>query len=122
MARRRVIEKRRARRIARERMDILLDLAKEVFCKDRELSRRYVSLARRIGTRHNVRLSKKDKLLVCKNCSSFLVPGVNSRVRTHALRVIITCLECGSIRRIPFVRERKGKLNKHRGETPLKLR
>jgi hypothetical protein len=57
-----------------------------------------------------------DKLMICKNCNSFLVPGVNCRVRTHASRVVITCLDCGSIRRVPFVRERKSKLNKRVGE------
>lgn len=120
MVRRRTIGKKRSRRIARERMDILLNLAGEVFPKDRELSRRYVALARRIGMRYNVRLTKKDKLMVCKRCNSFLVPGVNCRVRTHALRVVITCLECGSVRRIPFVKERKGKLNKHQEKNSVK--
>ncbi|MFQ5800938.1 MAG: ribonuclease P protein component 4 [Candidatus Hydrothermarchaeales archaeon] len=120
MVRRRTIGKKRSRRIARERMDILLNLAGEVFHSDRELSRRYVSLARRIGMRYNVRLTKKDKLMVCKRCNSFLVPGVNCRVRTHALRAVITCLECGSVRRIPFVKERKGKLNKHQEKNPVK--
>ena len=112
MARRRFIERKESKRIARDRMDILLGLAREVFQRDRGLSRRYVEYARKIGSRFNVRLGKKDKLVVCKNCSSFLVPGVNCRVRTHALRVVITCLECGHVKRVPFIRERKGKLNK----------
>jgi ribonuclease P protein subunit RPR2 len=97
MAKRRSIGRREARGIARERMDILFDLARETSPRDRELSRRYVSLARKIGMRYNVRLLKNDKLMICKNCNSFLVPGVNCRVRTHASRVVITCLDCGSI-------------------------
>jgi ribonuclease P protein subunit RPR2 len=113
MARRRQIKRRDARRLARERMDILLRHARKVFKEDSELSRRYVTLTRRIGMRYNVRLTKKDKLELCKKCNSLLVPGVNCRVRTHALRVVITCLECGSVRRVPFVREKKGKLNKY---------
>jgi ribonuclease P protein subunit RPR2 len=105
--------------IARERMDILFNKAGEVFSKDRKLAQRYVTLARRIGMRYNVRLTKKDKLEACKNCNSFLVPGINCRIRTHATRVVISCLECGHIRRVPFTRERKGKLNKHHLRKPL---
>jgi ribonuclease P protein subunit RPR2 len=113
MVRRRTIDRRKAKKIARERIDVLFNKARDVFSQDRDLARRYVALARRIGTRHNVRFTKKDKLDACKNCNSFLVPGINCRVRTHASRVVITCLECGSVRRVPFIRERKGKLNKH---------
>ncbi|NIQ13609.1 MAG: ribonuclease P [Candidatus Dadabacteria bacterium] len=119
MARRRTIDRRKAKGIARERMDILFNRAREVFPQDRKLARRYVTLARRIGMRYNVGLTKKDKLDACKNCNSFLVPGINCRVRTHAARVVITCLECGHVRRVPFTRERKGKLNKHPLRKPL---
>jgi ribonuclease P protein subunit RPR2 len=121
MAKRRSISKKEAKRIARERMDILFCLARETFPRDRELARRYVSLARKIGMRYNVRLLKKDKILICKNCNSLLVPGVNSRVRTHASRVIITCLDCSHVRRVPFVREMKSKLNKRGEEKSLNL-
>jgi ribonuclease P protein subunit RPR2 len=121
MVRRRVRSRKEMRRIARERMDTLLNLAEDVFDKDRELSRRYVTLTRRIGMRYNVRLTQKDKLEICKRCNSFLVPGANCRVRTHAMRVVITCLECGlecgAVRRIPFVKERKDKLNKDLSKT-----
>jgi ribonuclease P protein subunit RPR2 len=122
MARRRTIDKRKAKKIARERMDLLFIKAREVHSQDRELARRYVTLARRIGMRHNVRLTKKDKLDACKNCNSILVPGITCRVRTHAARVVITCLECNHVRRVPFAREQKGKLNKHRPEKPAKLK
>lgn len=120
MARRRTLGKREIRRIARERMDILLTLAGEVFHRDRDLARRYVVHARNLGTRYNIRLSKKDKLMLCRRCSSFLVPGVNCRVRTHEGRVVITCLECGALRRIPFTRERKDKLNIGKGKSKVK--
>ncbi len=112
MAKRRVIDKRRAKKLARERMDILFGLAREVFASEPELARRYVVLARRIGSRCNVRLTPGDKLSVCRNCNALLVPGVNCRVRTHARRVVVTCLDCGGVRRVPVTRERRGKLNK----------
>jgi ribonuclease P protein subunit RPR2 len=112
MAKRRSIGRGPARKIARERMNILLKLAEDNIKKDKELSRRYVSLARRIGSRCNVRLNKKDKLAICKDCNSFLIPGLNCRVRTHSTRVVRTCLECGRERRVPFIMEKKGKFNK----------
>ncbi len=114
MARRRTLERKEQRRIARERINILLERAGRVFQPDPLLSKRYVELARSIGMKYNVRLTKKDKLKLCKKCNSFLVPGVNCRVRTHEKRVVVTCLECGHVRRIPFIMERKSKLNKSR--------
>jgi len=109
---RRPIKRKEQKTIAKERIEILLNLAKDEFPMDRELSRRYVKLSRRIGSRYNVRLQKKEKAVVCRGCNSLLVPGVNLRVRTHDHRVVMTCLDCGRVRRIPSTRERKGKVNK----------
>jgi ribonuclease P protein subunit RPR2 len=95
--------------IALERIRILLGLAKNTFQKDRDLSKRYVELARRIGMKAGVRLPSEEKLFICKGCGSLLVPGVNSRVRTRSdlgTTVLITCLDCGTKKRYPTVRER----------------
>lgn len=110
--RRRNISRRDAQGIARERMKILLDQAAMVFKEDQELARRYVFLARKIGMRNNVRLLREDKLRLCRRCNAYLVAGVTSRVRTHEGRLVVTCLDCGGVRRIPYARKRKGKLNK----------
>ncbi len=99
------------RRIARERIEILMQLAGEVFHRDPKLARRYVELARRIAMRYNVRFPKRWKRFFCKACGSFLVPGVNMRVRCTKQRVVITCLECGKVKRIPYVREKKARKN-----------
>jgi ribonuclease P protein subunit RPR2 len=112
MSKRRVIDRRQARKLARERMDILFGLAREVFASEPELARRYVGLARRIGSRCNVRLTPGDKLRVCRDCNAYLVPGVNCRVRAHSRRIVVSCLDCGGVRRVPVTRERRGKLNK----------
>ncbi|MGA2789257.1 MAG: ribonuclease P protein component 4 [Candidatus Bathyarchaeia archaeon] len=98
--------------IALERIRILLGLAKNTFPKDRDLAKRYVELARRIGMKAGVRLPKEEKLFICKGCGSLLVPGVNSRVRTRSdlgTTVLITCLDCGTKKRYPTVRERLSK-------------
>ncbi|NOZ82282.1 MAG: ribonuclease P [Euryarchaeota archaeon] len=94
------------RRIARERMEILMQLAEEVFHRDRKLARRYVQLARRIAMKYNLRFPAGWKRRFCRRCGSFLVPGVNLRVRCRKLRVIYTCLECGHVRRVPYAREK----------------
>ena len=84
-----------------------MQLAQEVFHRDRALAKRYVELARRIGMRYNVRFPRKWKRFFCKSCGSFLMPGVNLRVRCTKQRVVFTCLECGRVRRMPYVWEKK---------------
>lgn len=98
--------------IARERVEVLLSLAKKTFPKDRVLSKRYVELARQIGMKAGVRLPREEKLFICKACGTLLVPGANCRVRTRpefGTTVTITCLDCGTIKRYPTVRERLSK-------------
>jgi ribonuclease P protein subunit RPR2 len=97
------------RGIARERIDILLALARKTFPKDRALSKRYVELARLVGMKAGVRLSKEEKMSICRGCGTLLVPGENCRVRTRSelgTTVLITCLDCGAKKRYPSVRER----------------
>lgn len=98
--------------IARERMEILLGLARKLIVKDPELSRRYVKLAWRIGMKSNVRMRREEKLYLCRKCYTLLVPGVNCRVRVRAeagTKTVITCLECGSMRRYPALKEKSVK-------------
>ena len=102
------------KRIARERIEILLEKSEEVFEEDRALAKRYVRLARRIGMRYNVTLPKQWKQRICKGCGTLLVPGANCRVRTRQRRVTLTCLECNSVKRMPFSEERKAQ----KGERP----
>ncbi len=93
-------EKRLEKRIARERIKILFDLMQRVKGEDYELARRYVELARRIAMRYRIRLGKL-KMLYCKKCLYPYKSG-RFRVRIQKSRVIITCLNCGYVRRIPI--------------------
>ncbi|MGP8068899.1 MAG: ribonuclease P protein component 4 [Candidatus Bathyarchaeia archaeon] len=100
------------REIARERIEILFNHAQRTFPKNRTLANRYIELARRIGMKAGVRLTREQKLRLCKGCGSLLVPGVNCRVRTRSefgTIVLITCLDCGTKKRYPTVRERLSK-------------
>jgi ribonuclease P protein subunit RPR2 len=98
--------------IARERIEILFNQAQRAFPSDRTLAKRYVELARRVGMKAGVRLTREQKLRLCKGCGGLLVPGVNCRVRTRSefgTTVLITCLDCGTKKRYPTVRERLSK-------------
>ena len=96
------------RRIARERIKILFNLAKETFKKDRKKSRRYIELMRKIGLRYNVRLPKDIKRSFCKKCNTLLVPSETSIVRLDKREktVRVKCLVCGKIYRYPYGREK----------------
>ncbi|HKZ45302.1 MAG TPA: ribonuclease P protein component 4 [archaeon] len=95
-------------KIAKERIEILLDLAEKEFSKHPERSRRCIELARKIGLRYNIRLAKEQKRGFCKNCNSLLVPGKTSQVRINSNRKILTvkCLVCNKISRYPYKRKR----------------
>jgi len=97
------------RRIALERIHILFKLARETIHKDKALAQRYVNIARRLAMAAKVRLPREYRRQVCRHCKSFILPGVNCRVRIQQRRephVVITCLECGKHMRIPL-RKRK---------------
>ncbi len=91
------------RRIALERMDILLHLAeREALARHEARARRYVDLARRIGMRYNVRVPPEFRRRFCKKCLAYLVPSLNARVRVGRGHVTVTCLKCGTIQRLPY--------------------
>jgi len=100
---------RETRRIALERIHKLFKLARETIHKDKALAQRYVNIARRLAMAAKVRLPREYRRQVCRHCKSFILPGVNCRVRIQQRRephIVITCLECGKHMRIPL-RKRK---------------
>ncbi|MEM3696612.1 MAG: ribonuclease P [Candidatus Bathyarchaeia archaeon] len=93
------------KRIAKQRIQTLFRLAKETIHEDPALAQRYVDLARKIAMAAKVRLPREYRRQVCRHCKSFILPGVNSRVRIKKRRephVVITCLNCGEHMRIPL--------------------
>ena len=89
--------------VATERFQILLDQAKSMALTDERLSRRYVSLARKISSRTKVRIPRESKMYLCKGCGLALVPGRNAKIRLHAhtTGIVISCLSCGAVKRYP---------------------
>jgi len=97
--------KRRVRRIASERMKILLKMARENVKDNPDLAQRYTNLARELGMRFKIRIPQEYRRLICRHCKSFILPGVNCRVRLQRRRephIVITCLNCGGHMRLPI--------------------
>ncbi len=85
-------------RLARERIERLFTLAEES-SKNGNLaeSKRLVELARLIGKRYNQRLSKSQRIRICRKCNSFL-NSENSKNRMSPKGwKTVTCLDCGSV-------------------------
>lgn len=94
-------------RIAHERIADLFALAeREAAGPDGKLANRYVQLARRVGTRYNVRLPAEYRELYCRGCSTYWVEGRTVRTRLHGTRRVRTCLSCGRSRRSPITTAR----------------
>ncbi|HEV2449623.1 MAG TPA: hypothetical protein VGU43_04335 [Thermoplasmata archaeon] len=86
--------------IASERIHRLLALAESESRRGPSaLPDRYVRLARRIGTRYNVRVPKGYRELYCRGCSAFWVEGRTVRTRLRGGVRTRTCLRCGAIYR-----------------------
>jgi len=88
-------------RIARERIDDLFALAeRESTVGAGGLADRYVRLARKVGTRYNVRLLREYRELYCRECSAYWVEGRTVRTRLRGGHRVRTCLRCGRTRRV----------------------
>ena len=101
------INKNKQKEIAQERIKKLFQQAEDVFAKNKSLANRYITLARKISMKIKVSIPLELKRKFCKHCYKFLVPGINSRVRTHNGKVIISCFECKKFMRIPLRRSIK---------------
>jgi ribonuclease P protein subunit RPR2 len=101
------------KRIAMQRIRKLFHLARETVHEDPALAQRYVDIARKVAMAAKVRLPREYRRQVCRHCKSFILPGVNCRVRVKQRRephVVITCLNCGKQMRIPLKRREKSSI------------
>ena len=95
--------------IAKQRIQILFEQAKQVRKSDAKLAMQYIKSARRIAMAAKIRLPIEFRRETCKNCNALLVQGYNCRIRIKQKRephVVITCLNCGNQTRI-LLRKRK---------------
>ena len=105
-------DKRTEKELALSRIEKLLELAEIVKFEDYKLAKRYVELSRRIASRYRIRLPKELRNF-CRKCF-YPYRHDKIRVRIKKDRVIITCLNCGYIRRVPL----KSNLKKTNLNTP----
>ncbi|MDR2866353.1 MAG: ribonuclease P protein component 4 [Methanomassiliicoccaceae archaeon] len=91
--------------IAMCRINKLMLMSKEQASSgDVDLARRYVDIARRISMRTKTKMPKEH--IYCGNCLIPMVPGT-FRVRLKAHKIIMRCMECGTVKRIPYLREQR---------------
>lgn len=79
-------------------MRILIGIAASNARDNPELSQRQAMLARRISTRHKIRMPYDVRMTFCRKCKSFIAPGIHARIRTGrsaAKAIRITCRFCG---------------------------
>lgn len=88
--------------LAAERIERLFELAEDTFKARPELADNYVRAAWRLKTKYNLRLPKNLKRKFCRKCLSFWRPGASCRVRVQSGRMVVTCLRCGRITRLPY--------------------
>mgnify|MGYP001546034268 CR=1 FL=1 len=85
---------------ARSRIFTLYDLSmKSAKDGDLKLAREYLTLARKISMRYTVRTPYDLRRMTCKGCMAPLLPGLTSRHRQRNGFEVITCLECGKVKR-----------------------
>ena len=85
------------KKIALERMYILINNAISNARSNPSLAQRQANLARRIGTHHRIKMPYELRINFCKKCKNFIAPGINSRIRlgrTHLKSIRITCNFC----------------------------
>lgn len=88
--------------LALQRMEYLFSLAKSIFKEEPNLARSYVEIGLKIGMRARVRVPVYWRRQICRKCKSFLVPGINLRIRLRSgprSHVTYTCMECGGKKR-----------------------
>ncbi len=97
------------KKTAHSRIRKLFEQAEFRFHSEPALSNRYVELARKIAMKTKVRIPSELKRRFCRKCHSYLVHGVNCRVRLVSNCVVYHCLICGHRMRYPYIREKKAR-------------
>lgn len=91
--------------IAERRIEKLFKLAEEELRKGNlDRTKRYIGLARKIGTKCQYTLPKELKRKFCKKCNMLLIPGVSCKTKLNkkTQTIDIKCFNCNNIRRYPY--------------------
>jgi len=82
------------KKIAREHINSLNSLKKDILYSNQERANRYVYLIRKIAMKLRLKLPRSIKKSYCSHCYSAFAPGVNCRVRTRNGKLIYYCYNC----------------------------
>ena len=88
------LPKQAAKKLAKAEIRELFESAKKVFKTSSAMANKQVAKARRLAMKHKLAIPNEFKRRFCKHCYSYLVPGVNVRIRTQKSRVVYSCLKC----------------------------
>lgn len=103
MSARRNRNKKLEKKIAKSRIEKLFKLAEEKALQgDLNLADRYITIARKISMKYQIKMPKEYKRCFCKHCYSYLLPDVTSKVRINHGKIIIYCKNCKKYTRIPI--------------------
>ena len=97
MSRRRRKDASETKKIALERIEILLSKADAIYSDDPSLAQQYGERARKVAMKTKIRIPKKWRFRFCLKFKKFLYPGINAHVRIKSStpsRVIIYCELC----------------------------
>jgi ribonuclease P protein subunit RPR2 len=107
--------------IAKERIEILFSEARKTASDKPNRANRYVTIARKIGMRYNVRIPSKHRREFCHKCGSYLLPGNNCKVRTNSKTQCVEyyCQNCNITNRYGYGKE---KVKNHENKNPSKTK
>src|SRR3989344_1664536 len=97
-----LLKKRKEAKEAISKIKEYFDAASTSFPKSRKTANDYVRKARNLSMKYKIKIPISLKRRFCKNCYSYLVPGINLRIRLHGRNVIYYCLECKRFMRFPY--------------------
>ncbi len=103
MSRRRRKDAAETKKIAVERIEILLTKADAIYSDDPSLAQQYGERARKIAMKAKIQIPRKWRSRFCRKCKKFLYPGINAHVRVKSgtpSRVITYCELCQNGSRI----------------------
>ena len=91
---------------AEERINELLILS-EKHSSDPILSSNAIKTAVAISKRHKIRIPSRYKRKFCKGCYTLFIPNKTVRIRIGEGKISMTCLICGKVKRIPYLKEKR---------------
>ena len=82
-------------------MQRLVELAERTFGRNPERAKRYIYIARKIGTKTKTRFPQELRKKFCRTCGNFLKKGKNCTIELENQFIKITCSECKRVMRYP---------------------